>query len=88
MPLLIDCEISDLNKGDYYKAGQAPEAFDVQWDENTKYRDIDPFNVELNDKYEIEYFQGRRKYWESQGKTDPLENEIKTYLESKNLSLD
>ena len=88
VPLIIDCEISDLNKGDYYKAGQAPEAFDVSWDDKTKYRDVDPFNVELADRYEIEYFQGRRDYWNSLGKEDPLKDQISEYLKNKGLSLD
>ena len=88
VPLIIDCEISDLNKGDYYKAGQAPEAFDVSWDDKTKYRDVDPFNVELADRYEIEYFQGRRDYWNSLGKEDPLKDQISEYLKTKGLSLD
>ena len=30
--LTVDCEISDLKQGDYYKGGRAPEEFGIDWD--------------------------------------------------------
>lgn len=33
VPLVVDCEISDLNKGQYYKGGSSPESYGIKWDE-------------------------------------------------------
>lgn len=29
--LKVDCEISDITKGQYYKGGASPESFDIKW---------------------------------------------------------
>lgn len=31
--LTVDCEISDLTKGQYYKGGSSPESFGIKWNE-------------------------------------------------------
>ena len=31
--LKVDCEISDLNKGQYYKGGSSPESYGIPWGE-------------------------------------------------------
>lgn len=31
VPLTIDCEISDLNKGQYYKGGSSPASYGIEW---------------------------------------------------------
>lgn len=79
VPLIIDCEISDLNEGDYYKGGRDPKNFGVDW-KTCKYEDPDPFNVELSNELEDKYFKERALYWENKGEKDPLENKIKEYL--------
>lgn len=79
VPLIIDCEISDLNEGDYYKGGRDPKNFGVDW-KTCKYEDPDPFNVELSNELEDRYFKERALYWENKGEKDPLENKIKGYL--------
>ena len=33
IPLKIDCEISDLTKGQYYKGGSSPESYGINWNE-------------------------------------------------------
>lgn len=33
VPFKVDCEISDLNKGQYYKGGSSPESFGIPWSE-------------------------------------------------------
>ena len=40
-----------------------------------------------DDRYEIEYFRGRRDYWNSLGKEDPLKDQISEYLKNKGLVL-
>ena len=82
VPLIIDCEISDLNKGDYYKGGRDPGDFGIDWG-TCKYEDPDPFNVELANDLEDQYFKERAQYWEKKGEKDPLRDKIKMYLESR-----
>lgn len=82
VPLIIDCEISDLNAGDFYKHGRDPEDFGVDW-ESCKYEDPDPFNVELSNDLEDQYFKERAQYWEKKGEKDPLEDKIRSYLENR-----
>lgn len=79
VPLIVDCEVSDLNKGDYYKGGRDPKDFGVNW-EDCKYEDPDPFNVELSNELEDRYFKERDLYWLKKGKDDPLKRKIKEYL--------
>lgn len=79
VPLVVDCEISDLNEGDYYKGGRPPKAFGVDW-ESCKYEDPDPFNVELTPSLEKKYFEERQSYWNKIGKDDPLKDKIEEYL--------
>lgn len=79
VPLVVDCEISDLNEGDYYKGGRPPKAFEVDW-ESCKYEDPDPFNVELTPSLEKKYFEERQSYWNKIGKNDPLRDKIEEYL--------
>lgn len=79
VPLVVDCEVSDLPEGDYYKGGRPPEAFGVAWD-TCKYEDPDPFNVELSEDLEREYFEQRADYWKSIGKEDPLKDRIEKHL--------
>lgn len=31
VPLKVDCEISDLTKGQYYKGGSSPESYGIKW---------------------------------------------------------
>ena len=69
VPLIVDCEVSDLNEGDYYKGGREASDFGVDWN-SCKYEDPDPFNVELSDKFERRYFEERRRYWEKKGKEE------------------
>lgn len=83
-PLPVDCEIADRAAGDYYKGGREPIEFGIDWN-NWQYRDPDPFNVELADDFEKEYFQKREEYWKSINKKDPLEKEINEYLKKKQL---
>lgn len=82
VPLTVDCEISDLNKGQYYKGGGSPESYGVSW-EGLEYEDPDPFNVELTFEYEKAYFEAREKYWKGKGHRDPLRVTIMNYLSQK-----
>lgn len=82
VPLVIDCEVSDLNKGDYYKGGRDPKNFGVEW-KTCKYEDPDPFNVELSNELEDRYFVERRVYWENKGEEDPLKDKIAQYLKDR-----
>ena len=79
VPLIVDCEVSDLNRGDFYKHGRDPEDFEIDWN-SCKYEDPDPFNVELSSELENKYFQERAQYWEKKKERDPLEEKIKSYL--------
>ncbi len=82
VPLSVDCEISDLKKGQYYKGGSSPESFGINW-EGLEFEDPDPFGVELLPEYEDEYFSERQKYWHSHGKRDPLQPKINEYLSNR-----
>lgn len=82
VPLSVDCEISDINKGQYYKGGSSPESFGLNWD-GLEYEDVDPFNVELAEEYEKDYFLKRKEYWAKLGRRDPLQRTIASYLDNK-----
>ena len=76
-PLPVDCEISDLTKGDYYKGGRDPKEFGLDWN-NIIYEDPDPYGVELIPSEEEEYFKKRAEYWKSKNMEDPyLKKKIK-----------
>lgn len=81
-PLPVDCEIADRSKGDYYKGGREPEEFGIDWD-TIQFEDPDPFNVELKDSFEKEYFEKRLEYWTSKEKKDPLQEKIDQHLKRK-----
>lgn len=83
VPLVADCEVSDLKKGDYFKGGRDPINWGVDW-KTCKYEDPDPFGVELSSEYEVEYFKARQDYWINKGEKDPLEERIQEYLHSEN----
>ena len=87
IPLKIDVEVSDLNKGDYYKGGREPAEFGIEW-EGLEYEDPDPFYIETTREFEEKYFRGRRDYWRKKNQKDPLEDEIAKYLEEGGLSID
>lgn len=87
IPLKIDVEVSDLNKGDYYKGGREPAEFGIEW-ENLEYEDPDPFYIETTREFEKNYFKNRRDYWRKKNQKDPLENEIAKYLKEGGLSID
>lgn len=80
VPLDVDCEISDLNKGQYYKGGSSPESYGLHW-EGLEYEDPDPFNVELSKEYERAYFEKRKEHWAKLGRRDPLQKKIASYIE-------
>ena len=83
IPLSVDCEISDINKGQQYKHGSSPESFGIPW-EGLEFEDPDPFGVELLPEYEDDYFKKRQEHWYSQGKRDPLQVKINEYLANRN----
>ena len=82
VPLVVDCEVSDLNQGDYYKGGRDPIEWGIKWD-TCKYEDPDPFNVELSPELELEYFKEREEFWKNQNKQDPLKDKIQEYLQKR-----
>lgn len=83
IPLPVDMEISDLKQGDFYKHGRDPSEFGITWDD-LEYEDIDPFDCELSEKFDREYFERRKAYWENKGDKDFIsEEEINSYLEKK-----
>lgn len=82
VPLGVDCEVSDLKKGGYYKGGDAPEAFGYVWDD-LELEDPDPFNVEQDIEFERAYFDRRKKHWEKKNVADPLQDKIDAYLDGK-----
>lgn len=86
VPLTVDCEIADLSDNqhnDTYKHGRSPIEFGIDdWD-NLKYEDVDPFNVELYEEAEKEYFDKRAEYFKSRRKRDLLAPKIKEYLHNK-----
>lgn len=82
VPLPADCNISDHSKGQYYKEENSPESFGITW-EDLEYQDPDPFGVELSDALETEYFDNRKKWWESKGLPDPLARKIYKYRKEK-----
>lgn len=83
IPLNVDCEISDIKKGQYYKGGSSPESYGIQW-EGLEFEDPDPFGVELSPEYEDNYFKKRQEHWHSQGKRDPLQVKINEYIAKRN----
>lgn len=87
IPLKIDVEVSDLNKGDYYKGGREPAEFGIEWT-GLEYEDPDPFYVETTREFEKDYFSKRKLYWENKGEMDPLQDEIINYLKEGGLTLD
>ena len=86
IPLKIDVEVSDLNKGDYYKGGREPAEFGIKW-EGLEYEDPDPFYVETTREFEEKYFKNRKDYWNKKGEEDPLKEEIEKYLKEGGLSI-
>lgn len=83
IPLPVDMEISDLKQGDFYKHGREPSEYGIKW-EDLEYEDIDPFDCELNEKFDREYFERRKAYWENKGEKDFIsEEEISSYLAKK-----
>lgn len=83
VPLSVDCEISDIKKGQYYKGGSSPESYGIQW-EGLEYEDPDPFGVELARDFEDDYFKKRQDHWFSKGMRDPLQAKINEYLANRN----
>ena len=82
VPLVVDCEVSDLLKGDYYKGGHAPEQFGFNWSDGGEFEDPDPFFVELSPAFEMRYFARRADYWKKKGQPDPIQNKIDEYFQA------
>ena len=83
VPLVVDCDVSDLTKGDVYKHGQSPEAYGVNWKAGLEFEDIDPFFVELSPKFEMRYFARRAEHWKKLGRPDPQQAWIDEYFQVK-----
>lgn len=83
VPLVVDCEVSDLCKGDYYKGGHSPESFGVNWEAGLEFEDPDPFGVELSPELEMRYFSKREDHWRKKGVPDPLASKINLYFTNK-----